>query len=98
MPEFCPECETMSDRRIVDVEETLSVLGMPITIRAQVAQCVSCGKNVEDERLDSISLKAAYDAYYKLTGIRLPREPAKQRIAGLNRGTVTIAPDFDDPL
>lgn len=151
MPEFCPECETMSERRIVDVEETLPVLGTPITIRAQAAQCVACGKLVEDERLDSISLKAAYDVYYERTGIRLPREtdvPAvvaryagiarattgedredvasalremlgdpslvegrgsanrlmlpddapKQRTAGLNRGSILLHPNFDDPL
>jgi hypothetical protein len=64
MPEFCPECETMSDRRYETRREVLIVRDVPIEVEATVAVCLACGEDVEDEVLDSASLQAAYDIYH----------------------------------
>lgn len=70
-PEFCPECETLSLRRYERRRESVLVKDdpEPITVDALVAICCSCGKEVEDEELDSASLNAAYAEYERRHGV-----------------------------
>lgn len=69
---FCPECESMSGRRIEHRQETLPVRGVPITVDADVAICLNCGQAVEDRVLDEATLGRAYAAYRQQYGIIAP--------------------------
>ena len=99
-PKFCPECETISGRRIERRKETLPVRGVPITVEADVAICLSCGQAVEDRALDEVTLGRAYDAYRQRFRIMPPdqiralreRYGLSQRAFGrlLDWGDVTI--------
>ena len=60
---YCPDCDEMTDTKIIEKEQTLSVKGKPITLVAKVRVCAHCGEEIIDEDLDGATLKRFYDVY-----------------------------------
>lgn len=72
--QFCPECEQMSGRRTETREEIHTVRGMRFKINTSVAVCMSCGKDVWDAELDSVTQERLFSAYRQYHGVLAPWE------------------------
>ncbi len=71
---YCPHCDRFRPSSIEEREEMYNVRGEPITVRAPVRICSHCGNVMDDEELDEVVLKKAYNEYRRRHGLLMPEE------------------------
>ena len=71
---FCYECNTTTNTKIIEKEQTLNVKGKDITLPVQVRVCAICGEEILDEELDSKTLDMFYKQYRILENLLSPEE------------------------
>lgn len=98
---FCPKCEADVETTVREIDETYTVKGEDITIKAKVRFCATCGEDIWDEELDSQNLLRAYTEYRARHGLLQPHEirairekyklsqAAFARVLGLGEKSVT---------
>ena len=71
---YCYECNTTTETKIIEKEQTLNVKGKNITLQVRVRVCTVCGEEILDEELDAKSLELFYNQYRKQENLLLPDE------------------------
>lgn len=71
---YCYKCNTTTETKIIEKEQTLNVKGKEITLRVQVRICAVCGEEILDEELDAKTLEMFYIRYRHLENLLLPEE------------------------
>mgnify|MGYP001591153608 CR=1 FL=1 len=79
MKTYCPKCENLKDFKIKSKTEIYSVKREEIKIRANVAFCADCGRELFNKELDKENLNLAYSIYRKKHNLLSPLEIANIR-------------------
>lgn len=84
----CGDCGVVegNNTRVEEREETYTVKGESITVRAQVRICERCDEGISDEQLDHLTLQSAYDVYRVNHRLIFPAEiKALRELYGLSQ-------------
>ena len=83
---YCEKCDDFVEYEVKNKEETYKVKGEEIQIKAKVAFCKECGKELFHEELDKENQHKVFDIYRKKHNLLSPEEIKKIRVKyGLNQ-------------